>query len=133
VVYPPAIVSGCRPRQDQRMSEDCLFCRIVAGEVPATVVADNDRAIAFRDITPVAPTHVLVIPRAHQPNAAAVAAAEPETLVAMVTLAREVAAAEGIADDGYRLVANTGASAHQTVFHAHLHVLGGRAMGWPPG
>ena len=115
------------------MSEDCLFCRIVSGEVPATVVADNDRAIAFRDITPVAPTHVLVIPRAHHANAAAVAAAEPETLVAMVSLAREVAAAEGIEDDGYRLVANTGAAAHQTVFHAHLHVLGGRSMGWPPG
>jgi len=115
------------------MSEDCLFCRIVAAEVPATIVADNEKAIAFRDITPVAPTHVLVIPRAHHPDAAAVAAADPDSLVAMVTLAQEVAASEGVAADGYRLVANTGPAAHQTVFHAHLHVLGGRSMGWPPG
>jgi histidine triad (HIT) family protein len=115
------------------MSDDCLFCRIVSGDVPATIVAANDRAVAFRDISPVAPTHVLVIPRTHLPNAAAVAHEEPETLVAMVTLAREVAEQEGVADDGYRLVANTGAAAHQTVFHAHLHVLGGRSMGWPPG
>lgn len=115
------------------MSDDCLFCRIVSGDVPATIVADNDRAVAFRDISPVAPTHVLVIPRTHLPNAAAVADQEPETLTAMVTLAREVAEHEGIAEDGYRLVANTGAAAHQTVFHAHLHVLGGRSMGWPPG
>ncbi|HET6910914.1 MAG TPA: histidine triad nucleotide-binding protein [Mycobacteriales bacterium] len=115
------------------MTEDCLFCRIAAGDVPAEVVAGNDHAIAFRDISPVAPTHVLVIPRAHHPNAAAVAEADPEALIGMVRLAKQVAADEGIADDGYRLVANTGAAAHQTVFHAHLHVLGGRPMGWPPG
>lgn len=115
------------------MSEDCLFCRIVAGDVPATIVADNDRAVAFRDISPVAATHVLVIPRAHHTNAAAVAHSDPETLVAMVTLAHQVAETEGVASDGYRLVANTGPAAHQTVFHAHLHVLGGRPMGWPPG
>jgi histidine triad (HIT) family protein len=114
-------------------SEQCLFCRIVSGEVPADVIARNDHSRGFRDISPVAPTHVLVIPRSHHSNLAEVAAAEPDTLVAMVQLAREIAAADGIEDDGYRLVANTGSAAHQTVFHAHLHVLGGRSMGWPPG
>jgi len=115
------------------MSEDCLFCRIVSGAVPADVIARNDHAVGFRDISPVAPTHVLVIPRSHHANLAEVASAEPDTLVAMVGLAAQIAAADGVADDGYRLVANTGAAAHQTVFHAHLHVLGGRSMGWPPG
>ena len=115
------------------MSDDCLFCRIAAGNLPADVVAGNDHALGFRDINPVAPTHVLVIPRSHHANLAAVAEAEPDTLVAMVKLARAIAEADGVADDGYRLVANTGAAAHQTVFHAHLHVLGGRSAGWPPG
>ena len=116
---------------------DCLFCRIVSGDVPAEVVADNEAAVCFRDINPTAPTHVLVIPRTHAPNLAAVADAEPDTLVAMVKLAKQVAEQEGIAGDGegegYRLVAYTGPAAHQTVLHAHLHVLGGRRMGWPPG
>ena len=115
------------------MSDSCLFCRIVSGDVPADVIARTDQALGFRDISPVAPTHVLVIPRSHHANLAEVAAAEPQTLVAMVQLAAEIAAADGVADEGYRLVANTGAAAHQTVFHAHLHVLGGRSMGWPPG
>ena len=114
-------------------SDDCLFCRIVSGDVPADVIARNDQAVGFRDISPVAPTHVLVIPRSHHANLGEVAAAEPETLVSMVGLAREIAEADGIAEEGYRLVANTGAAAHQTVFHAHLHVVGGRSMGWPPG
>jgi histidine triad (HIT) family protein len=112
---------------------DCLFCRIVAGEIPADIVAENARAIAFRDLSPVAPTHSLVIPREHLENVAEVAAKAPETLTEVFTLAAEVAAAEGIADSGYRLVANTGPDGHQTVFHAHVHVLGGRSMGWPPG
>src|SRR3954462_2948947 len=98
------------------MSDDCLFCRIVSGDVPADVIARNDQAVAFRDISPVAPPHVLVIPRSHPANLAEVAAAEPDTLVAMVGLAREIAAADGIEDDGYRLGANNGAGAHQTVF-----------------
>jgi histidine triad (HIT) family protein len=110
-----------------------LFCKIVTGEVPADIVAESDTAIAFRDVNPQAPVHVLVIPRDHYPNAAAVAEAGDVDIAQLVRLAAEVAEIEGIADDGYRLVANTGASAHQTVFHAHLHVLGGRPMGWPPG
>jgi histidine triad (HIT) family protein len=112
---------------------DCLFCRIVTGEVPAEIVGDNDHAVAFRDINPAAPTHILVIPRQHLANLAEVAAEAPEAVVGMVRLAAEVAGEAGVDAAGYRLVANTGAAAHQTVFHAHLHVLGGRSMGWPPG
>ncbi|MDQ1683947.1 MAG: histidine triad family protein [Frankiaceae bacterium] len=115
------------------MADDCLFCRIATGEIPADMVATSDEALAFRDITPVSPTHVLVIPRAHWANLAEVAAGAPQTLVDMVRLAAEVADLEGVSGDGYRLVANTGPAAHQTVFHAHLHVLAGRSQGWPPG
>jgi histidine triad (HIT) family protein len=111
---------------------DCLFCKIVAREIPADVVHETETTIAFRDIEPQAPTHVLVVPRRHEPDAAALASAEPADLVDLVTAAKAVADQEGL-DKGYRLVFNTGAQAHQTVFHAHLHVLGGRAMGWPPG
>lgn len=111
---------------------DCLFCKIVAGDIPAEVVHETEQTVAFRDVAPVAPTHCLVVPRHHHSDAAAVAEAEPEVLVAMVESARAVADAEGL-EGGYRLVFNTGAAAHQTVFHAHLHVLGGRSMGWPPG
>ena len=112
---------------------ECLFCRIVAGDIPADVVHETGTTLAFRDIEPQAPTHVLVVPRTHHADAAALAAAEPTVLVDLVEAAAAVAAADGIAGDGYRLVLNTGASAHQTVFHAHLHVLGGRTMTWPPG
>jgi histidine triad (HIT) family protein len=110
----------------------CLFCRIVAGDVPADVVHETATTVAFRDVQPQAPTHVLVIPRRHEPDAAALAGAAPDELVDLVTSARAVADQEGL-DEGYRLVFNTGAQAHQTVFPAHLHVLGGRSMGWPPG
>ena len=111
---------------------DCLFCKIAAGEIPAEVVHETDTTVAFRDLDPQAPTHVLVISRSHHPNAAALAAAEPAVAVDLLTAAGEVAKQEGL-DEGYRLVFNTGPQAHQTVFHVHCHVLGGRAMGWPPG
>jgi histidine triad (HIT) family protein len=110
----------------------CLFCKIVAGEVAADVVHETPRTVAFRDIDAQAPTHVLVIPRNHEPNAAALAAADPESLVDLMTTAGAVADKEGLGE-GYRMVFNTGAQAQQTVFHAHLHVLGGRSMSWPPG
>jgi histidine triad (HIT) family protein len=110
----------------------CLFCGIVAGDVPADVVHESATTLAFRDVDPQAPTHVLVVPRTHQPDAASLAAAEPAVLVDLVTAARAVADQDGL-EDGYRLVFNTGPAAQQTVFHAHLHVLGGRSMGWPPG
>ncbi|RYU09379.1 HIT domain-containing protein [Nocardioides iriomotensis] len=120
-------------KADPVTDPDCLFCKVVAGDIPADVVHESDTTVAFRDIEPQAPTHVLVVPRAHHADAAALAAAEPTVLVDLVDAAAAVAKADGIADDGYRLVFNTGASAHQTVFHAHLHVLGGRTMTWPPG
>jgi histidine triad (HIT) family protein len=110
---------------------DCLFCQVVAGDVSADVVRETDRTVAFRDISPQAPTHVLVVPREHHPDVAALAAADAETLAAVVVVAREIAAAEGLTD--YRLVFNTGVQAGQTVFHVHAHVLGGRDMAWPPG
>lgn len=112
---------------------DCLFCKIVAGEVPAEIVAESDTAIAFRDIAPQAPVHVQVIPREHYPNVAAVAAAGDVDVADLFRLSAEVAITEGVAETGYRLVANTGAHAFQTVPHCHIHVLGGRPMGWPPG
>ncbi len=111
---------------------DCLFCKIVAGDIPADVVHEGATTLAFRDLQPQAPTHVLVIPRSHYPNVADLAAHEPDTAVHLFDAARAIAQDEGL-DEGYRLVFNTGAAAHQTVFHAHLHVLGGRSMGWPPG
>jgi histidine triad (HIT) family protein len=111
---------------------DCLFCKIIAGEIPADVVHEGDTTVAFRDIEAQAPTHVLVVPRHHHPDAASLAAAEPEVLVDLVNAAAAVAERDGLGD-GYRLVFNTGPAAHQTVFHAHLHLLGGRPMGWPPG
>jgi histidine triad (HIT) family protein len=110
---------------------DCLFCRIVAGEIPATLVNEGERVLAFRDLNPQAPTHVLVIPRAHQPNVAALAAADPAALADLATMAAEVARDEG--HDSFRLVFNTGEQAGQTVFHVHGHVLAGRTMSWPPG
>lgn len=113
------------------MSNDCLFCRIVRGEIPAKIVARNDHCVAFRDINPQAPTHVVIIPREHIPslNEARDAAA----LGHLSLLAAEVARAEGLSERGYRTVVNTNSDAGQTVFHVHLHLLGGRKMGWPPG
>jgi histidine triad (HIT) family protein len=110
---------------------DCLFCKIVAGDIPADLVASTDTAVAFRDVNPQAPTHALVVPRSHHADAAALADAEPETVAELVRVARDVAQSDGL--DEYRLVLNTGAAAGQTVFHTHLHVLGGRPMSWPPG
>ena len=112
---------------------DCLFCRIVAGETPGDVVRDGERTLAFRDISPQAPTHVLVIPKDHHPDAAALAAVDPELAAVLLADATAVAEAEGLVEPGYRLVLNTGAGAGQTVFHVHVHVLGGRPLTWPPG
>ena len=102
---------------------DCLFCKIVAGDIPADVVHSTDTTVAFRDIEPLAPTHVLVIPRSHHANAAELAAAEPQATLDLFSAAATVAEQAGLGE-GYRLVFNTGPAAHQTVFHAHLHVLG---------
>ncbi len=111
---------------------DCLFCRMVSGNIPADVVHETDRVLAFRDINPQAPTHVLVIPKVHHPTIAALAAAEPSVVADLAAAAGAVAEQEGLSE-GYRLVFNTGAQAGQTVFHVHGHVLGGRSLSWPPG
>jgi histidine triad (HIT) family protein len=112
------------------MTSDCLFCRIVDGEVPADVVARTDRAIAFRDIDPKAPVHVLVIPREHHADVAQLAAADPTLLAELVDLADQVAGTE--ADGQFRLVFNTGPGAGQSVFHVHGHVVAGARLGWSP-
>ena len=115
------------------MDEDssaCIFCRIARGEIPATIVAESDVALAFRDLDPKAPVHVLVIPREHVTSLAH--SSDAATLGVMLVLAAEVARTEGLAG-GYRLVVNTGPDAGQTVHHLHAHVLGGRHMAWPPG
>jgi histidine triad (HIT) family protein len=113
------------------MNDDCLFCAMVAGKVQADVVHETETTLAFRDINPQAPTHVLVVPRDHQPNLGELAAADPGALTAVVRLATQVAESEGLS--AHRVVFNTGADAGQSVFHCHAHVLGGRAMSWPPG
>jgi histidine triad (HIT) family protein len=112
---------------------DCLFCGIAKGDIPADVVLENEHCVAFRDINPQAPTHVVVVPREHHPDLAAVASAAPELAARLVATCTEVAQAEGLTDGGYRVVFNTGSGAGQTVFHVHGHVLGGRPMTWPPG
>ncbi|MER7205639.1 histidine triad nucleotide-binding protein [Streptosporangium sp. NPDC000239] len=116
------------------MSEaDCLFCRIVAGEIPADVVHETERTLAFRDVNPQAPTHVLVVPKDHYQDAAALAAADHGLADEVLRTAHTVAEQEGVAEPGYRIVFNTGPGAGQTVFHVHGHVLGGRGLTWPPG
>jgi histidine triad (HIT) family protein len=112
---------------------DCLFCKIVAGEIPAKVVRDEARTLAFVDIAPQAPTHVLVIPKEHHAGVADVAAADPGLVGEIVATAHRVAAETGVAGSGYRLVFNTGPDANQSVPHAHCHLLGGRSLSWPPG
>ncbi len=111
---------------------DCLFCGIVAGDIPADIVLQDDQVVAFRDVNPQAPVHVLVIPAQHHASAAELVAADPALAGRLVQAAVQVADQEGL-DSGYRLVMNTGSDAGQTVFHVHAHVLGGRALTWPPG
>lgn len=113
------------------MATDCLFCRVVKKEIPATIVAENPDCVAFRDINPQAPTHILVIPRQHVPSLNDVK--DPSVVARMYQLAADLAKSEGLAERGYRTVINTNADAGQTVFHIHLHLLGGRRMTWPPG
>tara|TARA_B100000700_G_scaffold278158_1_gene326081 strand:+ start:401 stop:751 length:351 start_codon:yes stop_codon:yes gene_type:complete len=112
---------------------ECLFCKIVAGDIPADIVYENDSVVAFRDINPQAPTHVLVIPRSHIATINNLEPADAETVGNLYLASKEIAAAEGFAEIGYRVVMNCNAAAGQTVFHIHLHLLGGRDLGWPPG
>ena len=112
---------------------ECVFCKIVDGEIPSTKVYENDDLLAFRDLNPQAPTHVLVIPKRHFATAADLAAADAALGGALVVGAHHVAELDGVAESGYRLVFNSGEDAQQTVHHVHCHVLGGRNMTWPPG
>ncbi len=111
---------------------DCLFCKIAAGEIPVDIVLETDSALAFRDIDPQAPTHVLVIPREHFDNAQAIAQDNPALAGHVLALATQVATHEGL-ENGHRIVTNTGPDGGQSVGHMHLHVLGGRRLTWPPG
>jgi histidine triad (HIT) family protein len=115
------------------MSADCLFCRIVAGEIPATTVHADDLVIAIRDIAPRAPTHLLLLPREHIASAADLAEAHGPLLGRLFAVAAELARGEGIAERGYRLTTNVGAWGGQSVPHLHLHLMGGRPFDWPPG
>ena len=112
-------------------TDTCLFCRIVRREIPASIVWEDEHALAFRDIKPEAPTHLLVVPKRH--FASLNEAADVGLLGRLLLAAREIAEGEGIAQTGYRTVLNTGRDAGQTVFHIHVHVMGGRHMAWPPG
>jgi histidine triad (HIT) family protein len=112
---------------------DCLFCRIIAGEIPAEIVHTDDASVAIRDINPQAPTHILVIPREHIESLDEASQRDEATLGHLLRVAARLANQEGLSESGYRTVINTGAGAGQSVFHLHVHLLGGRQMNWPPG
>lgn len=112
---------------------ECIFCRIAAGEVPSTMVLEEEEIVAFRDLSPQAPTHILIIPRKHVPSVSDLEAGEEAATGRLLRVAGEIAAREGISESGYRLVINCGKDAGQAVDHLHVHLLGGRRMGWPPG
>jgi histidine triad (HIT) family protein len=112
---------------------NCLFCRIIAGEIPATKVYEDDQSFAFRDINPQAPMHVLLIPKKHIASLNEVTQEERTVLGHLMWVAPQIAKQEGLSESGFRIVTNTGTDAGQTVWHIHLHVLGGRPMAWPPG
>ena len=113
------------------LDTNCLFCKIIEGEIPADIIYRNENVVAFRDLSPQAPTHVILVPTVHVENAAALAQLSSVVTAALFTAASEIALSEGL--DGYRTVFNTGSSVGQSVFHAHLHLLGGRSFAWPPG
>jgi histidine triad (HIT) family protein len=112
---------------------ECLFCKILAGEIPADIIFESESTIAFRDINPRAPTHVLIIPRQHVATINDIEPQHEELVGSLFSAAKAIASAEGLSEDGYRVVMNCNEAAGQTVFHLHLHLLGGRALTWPPG
>ena len=115
------------------MDSSCLFCRIASREIPADIVRESERVVAFRDVNAQAPTHILLIPKEHVTSVAELGDHHAGVLSDIMQAAAQLARADGIADSGWRLVTNVGADAGQTVFHLHFHLLGGRSMGWPPG
>lgn len=108
---------------------DCIFCKIVAGEIPSPRVYEDDKMIVIKDVAPAAPVHLLLIPKVHTPN---VTTADPALLIHMLSKVKEIATQQGIMDKGFRLVMNTGADGGQTVDHLHIHLIGGKVLGWPP-
>jgi histidine triad (HIT) family protein len=118
---------------EKGQASECLFCRIAAREIPAEIVHETDHVVAFRDINPKAPTHILVIPKEHVESAAAVTDHHGKLLAEILQAAAHLAKADGIDSSGWRLVTNVGPDAGQSVVHLHFHLLGGRGMGWPPG
>ncbi len=118
---------------DVTSDPDCLFCRIVSGEIPGTIVLKNDQVTVFRDINPQMATHVLIVPNRHVANTDVLSTADDALVGALIRTASEVARGEGLSERGYRLVINTGPDAQNSVPHLHVHMLGGRAMHWPPG
>jgi histidine triad (HIT) family protein len=112
---------------------DCLFCRIINGELPSAIVYENKSFVAFEDIDKKAPVHILIVPKAHIESVAAMADEDTMLMSEMFEAARDIARQQGISESGYRLVINTGADGGQTVSHMHMHLLGGRALSWPPG
>lgn len=114
-------------------ARDCLFCKIISGEIPSTMVYEDDLVVAFRDIVPVAPTHVLIVPRRHIVDAGTLEPGDLGALGAMFLASRVIAEHEGVSGSGYRLVFNVGEDAGNSVAHLHLHLLGGRTLAWPPG
>jgi histidine triad (HIT) family protein len=118
---------------EEQVAGDCLFCRIASGSIPAEVLHEEDLVVAFRDIAPRAPTHILLIPRRHIASAAELTEADGPLLGRLFGVAADLARSEGIADGGYRLVSNVGRWGGQTVDHLHFHLMGGRAFDWPPG
>jgi histidine triad (HIT) family protein len=115
------------------MPSDCLFCRIISGELPSAQIYSDDSVVAIRDISPQAPTHILLLSRKHIASVAEIGAAEHDLIGKMFAVGTELATREGVAEDGYRLVVNVGRNGGQTVDHLHVHLLGGRHMSWPPG
>jgi len=115
------------------MSDECVFCRIVTGEISATIVLENEHAVAFEDVNPQAPTHILIVPRKHIGTLNDLRADDEALVGQLLTMARDIAQMRGHAAAGYRTVFNCNADAGQTVFHLHLHILGGRKLSWPPG
>jgi histidine triad (HIT) family protein len=120
-------------RQQKMSDPKCLFCRIMTGEIPAGKVYEDDHSFAFRDVNPQAPTHVLLIPKKHISSLNEASAEDHAVLGHLLRVAPQIARQEGVADNGFRVVVNTGADAGQSVWHIHLHIMGGRSMAWPPG
>lgn len=115
------------------MSDDCLFCKIMSGEIPSNKVYSDDNYYAFHDINPAAPTHILVIPRKHLSSVAEAEAGDKELLGGLLLTANQIASEQKLNEEGFRYVINTGEGGGQSVFHLHLHILGGKQMSWPPG